>query len=67
MKNPQDTDKQRGMMHECMRKMHEHMHKLMDAKNPQQRESLVQEDLHMLPAYVSHERRRHDERRHDGR
>jgi hypothetical protein len=42
MKNPQDMDKQMGTMQESMLKMHEQMHKIMDAKNPQQRESLVQ-------------------------
>jgi hypothetical protein len=33
--------------------MHEHMHKIMDAKNPQQRESLVQEHRHMLHQHMS--------------
>ena len=42
MKNPQDMDKQMGVMQESMLKMHEQMHKIMDAKNPQEREELVQ-------------------------
>ena len=42
MKNPQDMDKQMGVMQESMLKMHEQMHKIMDAKNPQEREALVQ-------------------------
>jgi hypothetical protein len=53
MKNPQDMDKQMGMMPERMLKMHEQMHKIMDAKNPQQRESLVQEHGHMLQQHMS--------------
>lgn len=42
MKNPQDMDKQMGMMQEAMLKMHEQMHKIMDATNPQEREQLTQ-------------------------
>lgn len=43
MKNPQDMGKQMGMMQGSMLKMHEQMHKIMDAKNPQERERLMQE------------------------
>ena len=42
MKNPQDMDKQMGVMQESMLKMHEQMHKIMDEKNPQERERLMQ-------------------------
>ncbi len=43
MKTPQDMDKQIGMMQESMLKIHEQMHKIADAKNPQERERLTQE------------------------
>ena len=52
MKNPQDMDKQMGVMQESMLKMHEQMHKIMDAKNPQEREQLMQEHLHMLHQHM---------------
>jgi len=42
MKTPQDMDKQMGVMQESMLEMHEQMHKIMDAKNPQERERLTQ-------------------------
>ena len=42
MENPQDMDKQMAVMQESMLKMHEQMHKIMDAKNPQERERLTQ-------------------------
>jgi 2-oxo-4-hydroxy-4-carboxy--5-ureidoimidazoline (OHCU) decarboxylase len=54
MKTPQDMDKQMDVMQESMLKMHEHMHKIMDAKNPQERERLMQQhskmmqDMHMM-------------------
>ena len=38
MKTPQDMDKQMGVMQESMLKMH----KIMDAKGPQERERLMQ-------------------------
>jgi len=38
MKTPQDMDKQMGVMQESMLKMH----KIMDAKSPQERERLMQ-------------------------
>lgn len=53
MKSPQDMDKQMGMMQESMLTMHEQMHKIMDAKNPQEREPLVQEHRHMLQQHMS--------------
>lgn len=52
MKNPQDMDKQMGVMQESMLKMHEQMHKIMDAKNPQEREQLMQEHRHMLHQHM---------------
>lgn len=55
MKNPQDIDKQKGKIQENMLRMHEQMHKIMDAKNPQEREQFLQEhskmmqdDMHMM-------------------
>jgi hypothetical protein len=36
MKNPQDMERQMGAMQESMLTMHEQMHKIMNAKNPQQ-------------------------------
>ena len=53
MKNSPDIDKQMVVMQESMLKMHGHMHKIMDARNPQQRESLVQEHRHMLHQHMS--------------
>ena len=41
MENPQDMDKQMGVMQESMLKMHEQMYKIMDVKNPQEREQLT--------------------------
>lgn len=38
-----DKDQQARMMQEHMLKMHEQMHKIMDAKSPQEREKLMQE------------------------
>ena len=45
-------DKQMGVMQESMLKMHEQMHKIMDAKNPQERERLMQEHQHMLHQHM---------------
>ncbi len=42
MNSPQDMAKKIGMMQESMLKMHEQMHKIMEAKNPQEREQLMQ-------------------------
>jgi hypothetical protein len=53
MKNPQDMDKQMGMMYESMLKMHEQMHKIMDAKNPHEQVPLVQGHRHMLHQHMS--------------
>lgn len=52
MKNPQDMDKQMGMMQESMLKMHEQMHTIMDAKNPQEREQLMQDHRRMLHQHM---------------
>lgn len=43
MKNPQDMDKQMGAMQESILKMHEQIHTIMDVKNPQTREWLMQD------------------------
>lgn len=52
MKNPQDMDRQMSVMQESMLKMHEQMHKIMDAKNPQERERLMQACGHMMHQHV---------------
>lgn len=43
-----DKQMQMGKMQENMLRMHEQMHKIMDAKNPQERERLMQEHLKMM-------------------
>lgn len=49
-----DKQLQMGKMQESMLRMHEQMHKIMDTKNPQEREKLMQEhakmmqDMHMM-------------------
>ena len=48
MKNPQGMDKKISVMQEGMLKMHEQMHKIMDAKNPQEREQLLQAHREMM-------------------
>lgn len=52
MKNPQDMDKQMGAMQESMLTMHEQMNKIMDAKNPQERERLMQAHRHMMQQHM---------------
>ncbi len=52
MKNPQDMDKKMGMMQEGMLKMHEQMHKILDAKNPQEREQLMQAHREMMHQHM---------------
>ncbi|MBI3345447.1 MAG: hypothetical protein HY028_11450 [Gammaproteobacteria bacterium] len=44
----QDKQIQMGKMQEHMLRMHEQMHKIMDAKNPQERERLMQEHSKMM-------------------
>ena len=43
-----DKQMQMGKMQEHMFRMHEQMHKIMDAKNPQERERLMQEHSKMM-------------------
>jgi hypothetical protein len=45
-----DSEKkmQMGKMQEAMLRMHEQMHKIKDAKNPQEREQLMQEHTKMM-------------------
>lgn len=43
-----DKQMQMGKMQEHMFRMHEQMHKIMDAKNPQDRERLMQEHSKMM-------------------
>lgn len=52
MKNPQDMDKKMDVMQESMLKMHEQMHKIMDAKNPQEREQFMQEHREMMHQHM---------------
>ena len=63
-----------GMMQDKMLKMHEQMHKIMQAKDPKERDKLMQEHIQMMGAYEDdgrgHGRRRQgrdDGARHDGR
>ncbi len=50
-----DSEKQMqmGKMQEAMLRMHEQMHKIMDAKNPQEREQLMQEHMKMMQEHMS--------------
>lgn len=41
-----------GKMQESMLKMHEKIHKTMDAKNPQEREQLTQEQTRMMQDHM---------------
>lgn len=43
-----DKQMQIGKMQESMLRVHEQMHKIMDAKNPQEREKLMQEHAKMM-------------------
>ena len=52
MNNPQDMEKKIDMMQESMLEMHEQMHKIMDAKNPQERAQLMQAHQHMLQQHM---------------
>ena len=52
MKNPQDMDKKMGVMQESMLKMHEQMHKIMNSKNPQEREQLMQAHREMMHQHM---------------
>lgn len=49
-----DKDKQMhmGKMQESMLKMHEQMHKIMDAKDPQERERLMQEHREAMQQHM---------------
>lgn len=50
-----DKQMQMGKMQEHMFRMHEQMHKIMDAKNPQERERLMQEHSKMMQHGMSGE------------
>ena len=52
MKNPQDMDKNMGMMQEGMLRIHEQMHKIMDEKNPQERERLMKTQREMMHQHM---------------
>ncbi len=49
-----DSEKQMhmGKMQDAMLRMHEQMHKIMDAKNPQEREKLMQEHTKMMQDHM---------------
>jgi len=48
-----DKQMQMGKMQEKMLRMHEQMHKIMDAKNPQERERFMQEHSKMMQDNMS--------------
>lgn len=52
MKNSQDMENPMGVMQESMLKMHEQMHKIIDAENLQERERLMQEHREMLHQHM---------------
>ena len=52
MKNSQEMIKHMDVMQESMLKMHEHMHKIVDAKTPQERERLMQAHREMLHQHM---------------
>ncbi|MDO8861644.1 hypothetical protein Q6D67_08010 [Haliea sp. E1-2-M8] len=47
-----DTQMQMGKMQEHMLSMHAQLHKIMDAKNPQEREQLMQEHSKMMQDHM---------------
>jgi len=53
MKNPQDMDKQMGVMQESMLQMHAQMHKIMASKDAKERENLMQEHSKMMQGHMS--------------
>ena len=52
MKNPQDMDKKIGLAQENMLKLHEQRRKIVDAKNPQEREQLMQVHRETIHQYM---------------
>ncbi len=52
----QDGGMSMGMMQENMFKMHEQMHKIMQAKDPKERERLTQEHMQMMQWQMTHMR-----------
>lgn len=48
-----DKAQQVGMMQEHLLKMHEQMHKIMDAKSPQERDRLMQEHRDMMHKHMA--------------
>lgn len=48
----EDKQMQMGKMQESMLKMHGQMHKIMDAKDPQEREQLMQENTKMMQGHM---------------
>ncbi len=52
MKNPQEMHKDMGMMQEGMLRIHEQMHKIMDEKNPQERERLMKAQRDMMHQHM---------------
>jgi erythromycin esterase-like protein len=50
--SPEDSSKQGRMMQENMIKMHEQMHKIIDAKDPAERERLMQEQQKTMQEHM---------------
>jgi len=50
--SPEDSSKQARMMQENMIKMHEQMHKIIDAKDPAEREHLMQEQQKTMQEHM---------------
>lgn len=62
-----DKQMQMGKMQENMLRMHEQMHKIMNAKNPQERERLLQEHSKMMQDNMSMMQGHDGRPRDDGR
>jgi len=52
MENPQEIDIQMGIMQDSMLMMHEQRRQIMDAKNPQERERLMQAHREIIPQHI---------------
>jgi len=50
--SPEDSTKEARMMQENMIKMHEQMHKIIDAKDPAERERLMQEQQKTMQEHM---------------
>ncbi len=52
MQNPHGMDTQMGMMQDSMLMMHEQRRQIMGAKNPQERERLMQAHREIIPQHI---------------